>query len=291
MKLSLRRGKLTLQIEPTNACNLNCPICMRHRQEKTESFLSLVDFCKILDSTACRYVGIHGWGEPLLNEQLFMMVEYAESRGVFANLTTNGILLGKRMDEVFQSGLRDIAFGICKRSLFEKIVPDIYELIKERNRKMLKKPRVYLDITVYKEIIDQMPRIVRLASKIKVDAIILHRLFNVYGVDPSAEYITSQEEEHLFTEIIKLSKMLNIRLFLPLKKSIPCEMLKRCVFVTATGDVSPCTFLPGIVMGNALESGVNNIMNSPPFVKFVKNMKQHPICSKCHWSKASSPYK
>ena len=91
---------LTLQIEATTSCNLDCKICMRRNLERHSSLLSLDDFRKVLDSGNFRYVGLHGWGESLLNQQLFEMVRYAESKGVYTSLTTNGTLIQDKIDSI-----------------------------------------------------------------------------------------------------------------------------------------------------------------------------------------------
>jgi len=141
---------LTLQIEPTTACNLDCKICMRRNLEKPITFLSLDNFKKLLDSGNARYVGLHGWGEPLLNQQLFEMVKYAEAKGVSTNLTTNGTLVRENLDSIFGSGLREIAFGVYDKELFLRSLPQIEELIREKSKCGLKKPKTYLDITIYR---------------------------------------------------------------------------------------------------------------------------------------------
>lgn len=274
---------VTLQIEPTSACNLDCKICMRRNLQRPTSFLSLNSFKKLLDSGNFRYVGLHGWGEPLLNQQLFEMVKYAESKGVSTNLTTNGTLVRENIDKIFSSGLREIAFGIYDRELFLQSLPQIEELTREKSRRGSKRPKTYLDITIYKDNLAQILDLVRLAPELSVDAVILHRLFNVYKVDPSIEYISAEEEDELFDKVRRLARELKLELYLPPKHSFPCRIVKRSIFVTVEGEVTPCCFLPEFYLGNALEQGVAKVMRSKVYAEFVKNMKQHPICSKCQW--------
>lgn len=274
---------LTLQIEVTTSCNLDCKICMRRNLERPASSLSLDDFKRVLASGNLRYVGLHGWGEPLLNQQLFDMIGYAESRGVFTNLTTNGTLIRDKLDSVFSSGLREIAFGIYDRELFLKSMPLIKELTSEKNRRRSKIPKTYLDITIYKENLAQIPDLVRLAPELAVDAVILHRLFNVHKIDPSVEYISAEEEDELFVKVRRLAKTLKLEIYLPPKHSFPCRIIKRSIFVTAEGKITPCCFLPELYVGNAFEQGIQKSMRSEAYTEFVRNMKEHPICSQCHW--------
>ena len=274
---------LTLQVEPTSACNLDCKICMRRNLERPTSFLSFDNFKRVLDSGNSRYVGLLGWGEPLLNQQLFEMIEYAESKGVSTNLTTNGTLIRENIDRIFSSGLREIAFGIYDKELFSKSLAQIEELVKEKGKRGSKIPKTYLDITIYQGNSTQILDLIKLAPELPVDAVILHRLFNVYKVDPTVEYISAEEEEKLFAEIKQLARRLKLELYLPPKHTYPCRIVKRSIFVTAEGRVTPCTYLSEFYLGNALEEGVGKVMRSKAYTEFVKNMKQHPICSKCQW--------
>ena len=275
---------LTLQVEPTGACNLDCKICMRRNLERPVSSLSLDNFKRILDSGNFRYVGLHGWGEPLLNQQVFDMVKYAESKGVFTNLTTNGTLISENIDNILNSGLREIAFGVYDKELFlSQSLSQIEQLIREKRRCGFRNPKTYLDITIYQENQGQIPEIVKLVPELQIDAVILHRLFNVYKVDTTLNYLSIEEEERLFVEVRELAKTLKLELYLPPKHSFPCRIVKRSIFVTAQGEVTPCCFLPEFSLGNALQEGIGEIMRSKVYTDFVRNMKKHPICSKCQW--------
>ena len=276
--------KLTLQIELTRRCNLNCEICMRQNLDRLDPFLSLEHFKKILKSGDFRYVGLHGWGEPLLNPNLFQMIEYAESEGVYTNLTTNGTLIGGYIDNIFSSGLREIAFGVYHKDRLSTILPQIRDLIMERNEQRLRIPKIYMDITIFKGSLNQIPALIEIASELGIDAVILHRLFNVYGVykaDPSTEYISAEHEKELFIELKRLARKEKLKLYLPQKHSLPCKAIKDCIFVTAEGKVTPCCFLPKVFLGDALKQGVKNILLSREYDNFVKTMSKHPVCTRC----------
>jgi len=279
---------LTLQIEPTRACNLNCSICIRPNIKNPHNFfLSFEDFKKICDtiisSRIFRYIGLHGWGEPLLNPELFKMVRYAEAKGLETNLTTNGILLNEKIGEIFASGLQQIAFGVYKASLLKKIIPAVMELIKTRDQTGLKIPKTYFDITIYKENLKYIQSFIETAHEIGVDAIILHRLFNVYKVDPSIEYISRSKEERLFKEVEDMVEENGMEIYFPVKHNYPCKVVKYSIFVTVDGEVTPCCFLPEYNLGNALKTGIIEILTSKSYQDFVKRMERHPICKRCNW--------
>lgn len=211
------------------------------------------------------------------------MIRYAESKGISTNLTTNGTLIRENIDNILESGLREIAFGVYDKELLSQNLAKIEELVREKKKRGLRIPKTYLDITIYKENILQILDFVRLAVELQVDAVILHRLFNVSKVDPGIEYISSEEEEELFAELRGAAKISKLELYLPPRHSFPCRIVKRSIFVTVEGKVTPCCYLPELFLGSALETGVRSIIRSKEYTEFVKNMKRHPICSKCQW--------
>ena len=273
----------TLQIEPTNACNLDCKICLRRNIKRPISFLSLHDFKKILDSGNFRYVGLHGWGEPMLNQQLFEMIKYAESKGVSTNTTSSGTLIRKNMDNIFSSGLKEIAFGVYDKRFLSRVLPQIEGFLWEKRRRGSKIPKTYLDITIYKDNFTQILDVIRLASELQIDAVILHRLFNLHKVALGIECLSKEEEKKLFIEVKLLARKLRMELYLPPKHTLPCRVVKRSIFVTVEGKVTPCCYLPEFVLGDALNDSLGEIIHSKAYNDFIRNMRNHPICSKCLW--------
>jgi len=267
----------------STACNLDCAICLRRKLERPNRFLSVSDFKRILDPRLFRYVGLHGWGEPLLNEHVFAMIQYARSQGVMTNLTTNGTLLAGKGDEIFESGLEEIAFGIYDPDLLSHVLSDINDFIGKRDEKGLKTPKTYFDITLYQGNRDRIVDLIRVASDIGIDAVILHRLFNLYGVDSGAECLSEADEKELFKEIRECARSLGIEVYFPRRHSLPCVIVKRSIFVTVDGKVVPCTYLPQEHLGDALQEGVKSVLSSVRYADFVRSMKHHPLCSQCRW--------
>ena len=246
-------------------------------------FLSIHDFRRFLDPGLFRYVGLHGWGEPLLNPHIFEMVKYARSKGVIANLTTNGTLLAGVMDEIFSSGLDEIAVGVYDSDLFSNVLIDIENFLIEKDKRGLKHPKLYLDITLYRENCDKITEMIRLASEVGIKAVIIHRLFNLYESDSNQQCLSSEEEKHYFKEAKKIARLRRMDLYLPERHSLPCRVVKRSIFVTLDGKVTPCTYLFEEQIGNAFEHGLKAILNSKRYADFLRGMKQHPLCGRCTW--------
>jgi len=267
---------LTLQIEPTRRCNLNCKICMRRNLNESNIQLSLENFKRVLNSGNFQHVCLHGWGEPMLNPQIFQMIKYAESQGISTELTTNGTLLKENLEKIFGSDLSIIALGVHNREIFLSILPQIRELIIKRNKERLRKPKIYMDIVIYKENLSQILDLVKFASQLNIDAVVLHRLFKVH---PSVDYISAEEEKELFKKAKELAKELKIKLYLPPRPSIPCIAVRYSIFVTVEGKITPCPYLPELYLGDAFNDDVKDIYLKR--INFIKNMSKHPICNKC----------
>lgn len=279
-----------LQIEPTRRCNLNCKICIRPYLNESTASLSLQDFRKVLDSSNFKHVALHGWGEPLLNPELFQMVKYAESKGISTELTTNATLLQTKIEEIFSSGLSTIAFGLHKKENLFIVIPQIEELITRRNRENLSKPKAYVDIVIYRENQDDIAELIKASAELNVDGVVLHRVFNAYKADRDVEYISVQEEKELFLKTKRLAKELNIKLHLPPKPSIPCKAVKHSVFVTCKKKVTPCPYLSEVYVGDLHNEEIVQAIHSNRYINFIKNMDKHPMCTRCPLGSANGRF-
>ena len=282
-KLKKMYSYLILQIEISRACNLDCRICMRKNLKSNTGFMSFDDFKKILGSYNFREVALHGWGEPLLNTEIFQMIEYAKRQGIKTSLTTNATLVGKNIGNILDSGLDSIAFGYYDMDILKKSIENVGELIIEKKKRDSKSQlKTYVDITIYKDNTEEIFEVIREGREIGVDAAILHRLFNVYNVDKGFENLSKKAEEELFKKIKEIERELKFKIYLPKKHALPCRIVKYTVFVTFNGKVTPCCFLPEVYIGDA-EAGVGNVLRSKEYRNFVANMKNHAVCSKCVW--------
>jgi len=86
----------SLQIEPTNNCNLRCICCSAYSNERKRGYMDFGLFRRIIDEAAGIGVGrIHLYlhGEPLLHPRIGDMLRHVKSRGLAVTLATNAMLL------------------------------------------------------------------------------------------------------------------------------------------------------------------------------------------------------
>lgn len=103
--------QITLAI--TADCNLRCKACKYGRDFMTGESLSLEKVCEILDDARAAGVNTARFygGEPMLHRDLPEMMAYATALGLDAYVTSNGTLLGRRVDELVEAGMRWMTIG------------------------------------------------------------------------------------------------------------------------------------------------------------------------------------
>jgi radical SAM protein with 4Fe4S-binding SPASM domain len=113
-------------IETTNLCNLRCIMCPYPEMTRQTGLMSLDLFKKVISEikTYSRYVGLHNFGEPLLNPDLPRFIAHAAEAGLKTWLSTNATLLTEAAArELLDSGLDVIIFSLdgVNRETYEKI--------------------------------------------------------------------------------------------------------------------------------------------------------------------------
>ncbi|WP_432257067.1 radical SAM/SPASM domain-containing protein [Limimaricola sp. AA108-03] len=97
----------------TANCNLRCGACsygrdfMPSHQLPWEVGAKLIDDCKELGIGTIRLYG----GEPLLHRDLDKYVERIAHHGLNMYVTTNGLLLDKKIDRLVEAGLKRVSIG------------------------------------------------------------------------------------------------------------------------------------------------------------------------------------
>ncbi len=153
----MRVQKLTsLIIEPTNTCNLRCSFCfVTEGMTRPEGFMSFELFKKVIDDTpGLEHLCMHNWGEPLLNKDIFRMLDYARASGVrHIVMNTNGTLLTSGMiDKILASPLSIIRFSIDgSAETFERIRGVPLEkieqnILKLKRRKEIERPALSMGV-------------------------------------------------------------------------------------------------------------------------------------------------
>ncbi|MFQ5680881.1 MAG: radical SAM protein [Candidatus Omnitrophota bacterium] len=103
MRILPPRVPLRIDLNVTNRCNLRCRHCYAALETvKDVPELSLKQIISIIDDAhrhGCRWFRLVG-GEPLLRDDIGVIIRHIRKRGMFSEVGTNGLLVAKRINEL-----------------------------------------------------------------------------------------------------------------------------------------------------------------------------------------------
>jgi GTP 3',8-cyclase len=124
------RPIISLRLSITNRCNINCLYChhdgmVLSKEEMTsDEIFQILKISKSLGVEKIRFSG----GEPLIRNDIIDIVEKTASLNFKdISITTNGILLGKYAEDLFNAGLNRVNIS------FDTLDPDTYKKITSKN--------------------------------------------------------------------------------------------------------------------------------------------------------------
>ncbi len=100
----------------TNKCNLNCPLCLNadFRTKNINANDITIEIIKKILPELKRYKPFIyiGGGEPLINTEIFKIINLLSKNKIFTSMATNGLLLHKYVDEIINSKLEFISISL-----------------------------------------------------------------------------------------------------------------------------------------------------------------------------------
>lgn len=300
---------IELDIEPNNTCNFSCPHCQVTHWEKDSFYLDVEAFKKIINYFPnLRYIKLQGMGEPLLNKNLLSMLKIGTDIGAQMEIFTNGSVYNEEIwDEIMclknihiQFSIDGATPGVYEKirvnGNFEKVIQNIKKIISKRKNKtqVLKFWTV-----VTKENLSELPLIIQLANKIKVDKVTFQLFLNNWAKNKIKNItgalkidFNSKEDLMILKNAQQKARELNVELSISqgnnLSKKNKCKWPYRSAFISANGDVVPCCVLSDsdtIKMGNIFEEPFKNIWNSKASREFRERIKRHDLydfCKNCY---------
>jgi hypothetical protein len=105
-----------VNLEPTNACQLDCLFCSRRLSRRPEGALD-PGMAREIFAEAAGHAGaavrLTGWGEPLLHPDIGGICAEAKGRGLALKVYTNGLALTPRLMDLFvEIGVDDLQFSL-----------------------------------------------------------------------------------------------------------------------------------------------------------------------------------
>lgn len=299
IKVRVLRLPETVIIETSGLCNLNCPMCVtgRSRSElhREEKILSFDNFKKVINDVHdfAVHLCLHYAGEPLLNKDIFRMIEYANKRNILTFISSNCVLLedpGIRR-KLLDSGLYKLhcsVDGATKETYskyrpgadFEQIKVNIRNLVKERDGR--KTPIIGLQTITTKTTLVEKDQFIAMAKELGVDM----AFFTTYYVDQYRRNPSKEELDDLLLggPYSRYERIENGRAIVGPADYTSCPWLDR-VFILSSGTVFQCCYdTEGeYTFGNAFERNLQDIWNDTKYKKWRREQAapmKLPLCNR-----------
>ena len=121
-----------IYVEITNTCNLNCSFCSK--VEKPKRIMTKEEFSHILSEIKpfTDNIYLHVKGEPLLHPKLIDFLNIAEKDDIKINVTTNGILFPRKVDELIKcNSLQKINFSLHSENNVPNYLENIFKSVEK----------------------------------------------------------------------------------------------------------------------------------------------------------------
>ncbi|MFC1506246.1 glycosyltransferase [Thermoproteota archaeon] len=285
-----------LQIEPTNICNLSCPLCPTGRNElnRKPRHMKFDEFKAIIDDMEeyLLFLVLWDWGEPFMNPELPKMISYASEQGIKIVTSTNAHFLHNEqyLKEILRSGLSNLIVAIDsldetnyavyrKKGELDKTILGLKNLIRLRNE-LKSETKINLRMVVMKQNENEISEIRDFTKRLEVD------VFTVKTVNPSCG-LTSIDEEIIPSNPkyrrYRYKEGTNERI----RINTQCTRIWHMSNIFSNGDVVPCAYDydSELKIGNIHEKPFSEIWNSPIYRNLRKKIYYEknsiPKCREC----------
>lgn len=307
----------------TYACNLKCKHCyssagsVLNDELTTDEAKTVIDKLDGLGVTAIAFSG----GEPLLRKDIFELIEYASSRGIYTAMATNGTLISKDIARK----LKDLGLGFVQISLDgRKETHDRFRGVEGAFDRTIEGIKNCVDaglfvnvaMTVTKLNLRDVPYVVNLCENLGVNWFMFYNFIPTgRGRDIVELDLTPEEREELLVYLYEKNKNSNISLlstapqfarvslqremaiipthFYNIKRGKTlkdlAEFIGGCgagrfyISLKPNGDIQPCVFFP-LKLGNILE--IDDLDEFWQKTKVLEDLRNKDIlkgCGKCEY--------
>jgi len=286
---------MNITIEPTNACNLECPVCETGAGilGRATGHMTLADFKSIVDKVGphTNTLMFYFMGEPFLNKHAYEMIRYAKDNGIpFIETCTNGDFVDAA--KIVHSGLDKVSFqigGITQdthevyrvRGRLDRVMRNLAETIRQRNERRAPL-RIEVGFIRMKHNEHEVTRFRETMLALGADdAVVIDAC--VRTVEQGHQFLPTDRALWFYDSAAFERGVLR-------PKVLPdnvCPWIYYSLAIHVNGNVVPCCRDPrgDEVMGNILEQGLDEIWNGPKFRALRQRIQQDQgavgICRLC----------
>ena len=259
-----------IYIEITNICNLNCSFCSK--VEKPKKTMTQEEFTHILTEIKpyTDNIYLHVKGEPLLHPNLIDFLHIAEEYDMKVNITTNGVLFPKKVDELEKcNSLKKINFSLHS----ENDIPNYLDNIFNSVEKLTNKTIIYRLWTLHDGKFDKKSTetVEKIIDYYKLSPKTVEKIYNENNVKITPTIYVDKDNEFVWPDE---NKEENNNGF--------CMALKTQVAILVDGTVVPCCLDSNgkINLGNIYKDSFESIINSKRCLDLKKSFQDRKPCEK-----------
>jgi radical SAM protein with 4Fe4S-binding SPASM domain len=285
-----------MQIEPTNMCNLRCPLCpvAQNSLRREPRHMRFDEFARIVDDIEkhVMLLVMWDWGEPLMNPELPKMMRYAAARDIRTVTSTNAHFLtdAKYVEELLTSGLSTLIVAIDsadaanyekyrKRGSLDKAMAGLRLLI-EAKKRLKSATTINFRMVVMKHNVGEIDGLERLAKSIGAD------IFTVKTMNPACGEVGLDEE--LVPEDPRYQRLeYGPGKWERRRVNVDCQRVWVMSNIFADGSVVPCCydFDATMKIGSVLEEPFSKIWRSDAYAAMrqrIMNDRDNLLhCTQC----------
>ncbi len=279
---------IAVAVEPTNLCNLQCPLCATGAGTLTrpKGYMTFEQFRQVVDGLPGTVCAMYLWGqgEPFLAPGLVRMISYAEQRGIRTIVSTNGNCLDD-IPAITASGLTKLIISLDgidpemyasyrKGGDFNRVVDSVREIAREKKRSG-GGPLIEVQFLATAENVHALGQFCDFGKTLGADRVVCKTLQAAWipGGEtklPSDPCLTRYRRTGDGTLVPDRYKFIGDR----------CLRLYYSCQIDWRGNVLPCCFDKDSerVMGNVFESGFEDIWNGGEYRAFRALLNRKGRC-------------
>lgn len=287
-----------VNIEPTNICNLKCPLCITGsgQMKRPRGKMDYKDFQIFINTVADRviYITLYHQGEPYIHPQFNDMVALAKSKNLYVSTSTNGHYFRTReaAEQAIRSGLDSMIIsldGVTQESYehyrrggnLQEVLDGIKRLVDAKQKLHSKTPYLFVQFLVMKHNENQINDIKKVAKQLGVDRLLIKTI----------QVMTFEEAVEWLPENGKYSRYDLSEEDIQVKQGKgACPRLWLTTLIDWDGTIVPCCFDKNAdyAMGHFADAETfRNVWISEKYSQFrrqiLKDRNAIDICRNCNY--------
>lgn len=292
-------------------CNIKCVFCPRQTfgPEIESGFLKAEFYEPVVPHLeAALRTGLFGLGEPFLNKRFFEFVRAAKERGTYTMTSSHGMSLSPEIiGKILDSGLDEVCVsfdGARERTVnflrnaadFGTMIDNVAALVRARNERGLRHPRVHISFTVSKYNVWEMARMVRLVKRMGADQLAFSNLVLDHPEHAHVSAVGTKVFRFNLRRALRLAGKIGVKATYFYQIPFPyreqpapeiraehrwgCPEAWRALIVEKDGNMKPCCYLD-YSYGNSREGELPALLNSEAAVAFRRTFTEQRYMNTC----------